>query len=414
MNSFEVGNLKPDTYYSDELVLDSTFLVLGTTLPVTKELIIELNSWGFKEVLSNGHLGLASASNSTVVSEQQFEKDFSDAGSSKPLSENSSNESLKRALQEVQGQNSEKTRLSAVQNVYNEYMTYINTVYTHYATHQELNIKELSDTVNDLCIFVRDNKRYVLRIQPSQEIRSKNFLVSHSMRSTVLSLAIGLRLHMPLDKLINLGVACILHEIGMLKLPPQLYLTDRLLTPSEKTKLHASPIEGYKILKEANFPLSIQMAVLQHSERENGMGYPQHLISDKINSYAKIIAVACSFEAISAPRRYREAHTTFEAMVELLKNENKQYDGNVIKALLYSLSFYPIGAYVFLKNGKIGQVTDVNPETPKFPIVQIVGEKAADGDPRTIQTDDNNNQIDRVLTKQEAADVLKALGPAVN
>ena len=96
-------------------------------------------------------------------------------------------------------------------------------------------------------------------------------------------------------------------------------------------------------------------------------------------------------------------------MVEMLKNHNKQYDETVIKALLYSLSLFPIGAYVYLNNGKIGVVTDVSPNNPSQPIIQIVNEYEADGSPKTIQTDADANKIVRVLTRKEEEDVLKAM-----
>lgn len=410
MNSFRIENLKPDLYFTNELFLDRSFLLLGAYAPITRELINELAVWGFSEVQSEGTLGTILGSESAPESTPSQTEEVTEENIESATPEKKVNESLKKALEAVQSQGNENSRVVAVQNVYNEYMSYINNVYTRFATHNELNLEELSETVKELCVFVKENKRYVLRIQPSQELRNKNFLVSHSMRSTVLAITIALRLHMPFTKLVELGVACILHEIGMLKLPPQLYITDRILSVAEKTKIRTQPLLGYKILNDAKFPMSIQRAVLEHHERENGTGYPRHLTTDSISSYAKIIAVACSFEAISAPRQYREAHSTYEAMVEMLKNQNQQYDDSVIKALLYSLSLFPIGAYVYLVNGKIAQVTDINPDNPKNPIVQLVGEKAADGDPRTVQTDEGTNKIVRVMNKQEAEDALKALG----
>ena len=94
------------------------------------------------------------------------------------------------------------------------------------------------------------------------------------------------------------------------------------------------------------------------------------------------------------------------------KNENHQYDDTVVKALLFSLSLFPIGAYVYLANGNVGQVTDVNPSNPKNPIVQIVGETEKDGSPKTVQTDDGELKIVRVMNKQEANDIIKALSSA--
>ena len=229
------------------------------------------------------------------------------------------------------------------------------------------------------------------------------------MRSTVLAITIGLQLHMSLSKLIELGVTCLLHEIGMIRLPPQLYLTDKQLSPGERAQISTHPVIGFEIVKELKFPLTIQLGILEHHEKINGTGYPRHLTGDKISVYAKIIAVACSFEAITAPREYKTERSTFDAMVEMLKNKNHQYDETVIKALLYSLSLFPIGAYVYLANGKIAQVTDVNPDNPKNPVVQPLGERETDGTPKTVQTNDSDMKIIRVLSKQELEDVLKSL-----
>lgn len=297
--------------------------------------------------------------------------------------------------------------MSVVQTVYNEYMNYITAVYTHYATHKVLDYQELSNTVKDLCIFIKDNRRYVLRITPTLEAANKNFIVSHSMRSTVTAIVIGLQLRMPLTKLIELGVTCILHEIGQIRLPPQLYMTGKRLSAPERAKLATHPVISFNIVKENGFPLAVQLGVLEHHERENGTGYPRKLTGNKISLYAKIIAVACSFEAITAPRMFKEARSTYDAMIEVLKNEGKQFDDTVIKALLYSLSLFPIGAYVYLQNGKIAQVTDVNPTDPRNPVVQILGETDETGGPKTVQTDNGTMRIVRVLNKSEAADILK-------
>ena len=82
---------------------------------------------------------------------------------------------------------------------------------------------------------------------------------------------------------------------------------------------------------------------------------------------------------------------------------------SIIKALLFSLSLFPIGAFVYLQNGKIAIVSDVSPNNPKNPIVQLINETEPDGSPKTVQTDNNLNKIVRVLTKEEQADVQKTL-----
>ena len=404
MNTIKTDGLKANISFNSDLLVDNQFIIEPAGVPVPQSTINALSAWEFTEVLCDGTVSLS------TMAAGDAETEPSDAPE---LANESVSVSVKKSLEDAAKaktlENTEKSRLSAVQNVYNEYMNYINYVYTRYATHREINQEELADTVKDLCVFIRENRRYVLRITPSAEARSRNFLVIHSMRSTVLAITIGLQLHMGLSKLIELGETCMLHEIGMIRLPPQLYLTDKPLSPSERAQIATHPVIGFEIAKELKFPLSIQLAILEHHEKINGSGYPRHLSGEKISVYAKIIAVACSFEAITAPRNYKAERSTFDAMVEMLKNENHQYDETVIKALLYSLSLFPIGAYVYLSDGKIAQVTDVNPDNPRNPIVQLLGEKDSDGTPKTVQTNDSDMKIMRVLTKEELDDVQKSI-----
>lgn len=412
MNTFNVEELKPDTFFTANLVLDKGFLLLTTSTPVTESLKKALLDWDFKQVFTDGNINSGAATAESVSVSTFTSKSTTDSSKGAAMSD-----AIKKALSNAeQNSNDQETadadvkRLSVVQSVYNEYLNYISAIYTRYATHKELNLEDLSSTVKDLCIFIKENRRYVLRIQPTMEARSKDFLVSHSMRSTILAITIGMQLRLPLTKLIELGVSCILHEIGMIRLPPQLYLTDRPLTAAEKKIIFTHPLLSYNILKEYEFPLNICLGVLEHHEKENGAGYPRHLPAEKISMYAKIISVACSFEAITAPRHYKEAQSSYEAMVEMLKNNRQQYDENVIKALLYSLSLFPIGVYVFLSDGKIGQVIDVNPENPKNPIVQLLTETDANGDPKVIVTSDTGIKITRALNKEETADIKKVQG----
>lgn len=401
MGTVRIENLQPETLLAGDLMLDKSFLLLPANVPVYKELPGILKTWQFTEL---------QASDDAIPAKKTAKKEENQTTGQQK--QGRALQTLKKRLEEAKSAkwlNTETSRMDSVQTVYSEYMNYINAVYTFYATHKKIDYDELSDAVKELCVFIKDNKRYVLRVTPSAKNRSKNFLVIHSMRSTVLAITIGLELHLALSKLIELGVTCILHEIGMLRLPPQLYMTDRMLSTTEKARIMTHPLLGFNILKDLNFPLSVQLGVLEHHEKENGYGYPRHLAGTKISTYAKIIAVACSFEAITAPREYKTERTTFDAMVELLKNPNAQYDATVIKALLYSLSLFPIGAYVYLQNGKVGIVSDVTPNDPKNPIVQLATETEADGSPRRIQTDNGTNKIVRVLSKEEQADVQKTV-----
>ncbi len=400
MDTITAESLHENLTFTSDLMIDSTFVLLPQTAPVTNELIAALKEWEFTSFYTEGNLSLGGDIGISVNSGDDDEKN-----------ENTPKigDSLKKAIERsknIQLDNSDRGRMDMVQKVYEEYMNYIESVFTHYATHKEIDQEDLSETVKELCVFIKENKRFILRAM-AVEYKDRNFLITHSMRTTVIAIAIALQLRMPLSKMIDLGVTSVIHEIGNLRLPPQIYMTDKKLTPGERSQILKHPVLGYTITKDLNFPLNIQLGVLEHHEKENGTGYPQKKTGDKISTNAKIISVACSYEAISSPRSFRGERSTFEAIVELLQNRDRSYDDSIIRGLLYTVSLFPIGSYVYLSDRKIAQVIDSNPDNPKAPIVQYLTEKEADGSQKVAQTGENGLSIVRILSKNEEKDILK-------
>ena len=414
MVTVTTASLKKDMTFSGDLFIDNTFLLLPKTAEVNDDMIKALNTWGFENLLCEGSLSLGG----DIGIESSTDDDFSEQAPKEKINLN-----VKKIIEDSKHSatyNNDIDRMNMVREVYNEYMNYIESVFTHFVTHKEINQNELSETVQDLVIFIKEHKRYILRINPTLDANKKNFLVLHSMRCTVVALAIGLQLHLPLSKMIDLGVTCIIHEIGMLRLPPQLYMTPKRLTANERAQVSKHTLFGYTITKDLNFPLSIQLGVLEHHENENGTGYPRHITGDKITSIAKIISVACSYEAISSPRSYKDERSTFEALLEMLQNKEKKYDDAIIKALLYTVSLYPIGTYVYLSDKKVAEVVDSTPGDPRCPYVQYLTERDEHGAQKVILTGAKSGiTVLRILTKQEQQDAMriiaeknKAISPA--
>lgn len=405
MEVVKVETLKERTLYNADLLLNKSFIILPAGNTVTTELIKMLKTWDIKELNCPG----------TISMDALLSKDISIKSPAKNKGPKEDPiERLMLFLEDAELEltdNDETAKLKTIQKVYKEYLRYINFIYTHYATHKEINQENLERAADRLCEFVKEHKRLILLAESDINSESKkgNFLVNHSLRSTLIAIIIGIQLHMEKEELMQLSISCILHEIGMIRVPPQFYMTDKQLTSKEFAQMCTHTLIGYNILKDMNFSPNILSGVLEHHEKENGTGYPRHMTGEKISTFAKVIAVACSFEAISAPRDYKEERTSYDAMVEMLKNSSKQYDEMIIKALLAGVSLYPIGTFVYLANGKIGLVAEIIPNQPRNPIVQLLTEKDEDGNYKMIQTDDGALKISRVLSKKETTDVLNSL-----
>ena len=409
MESISVESLREGNSFNSDLMIDSTFLLLPKSAEVTADLLRALKQWGFDEILADGQINRGGDIGITSLDD---EEENDDASQKEKIGEN-----VKKAIEDSKHSavgNSDQARIELVRSVYEEYMNYIESVFTHYATHKTIDKDELSDTVQELCIFIKEHRRYILRVNATVNAEKRNFLVIHTMRTTVLAIAVGFQLHLPLSKMIELGVTCILHEIGMLRLPPQLYMSSRKLSVREKAQISKHTLLGYSIIKDLSFSLPIQLGVLEHHEKENGTGYPRRLTSEKISSNAKVIAVACTYEAISSPRSYKDEKSTFDALLELLQNKEHAYDPSVIKALLYTVSLYPIGTFVYLSNRKVAEVIDTNPDNPKLPVVQLLTEREPDGSFKTYQIGENGINILRILTKQEKEDIIKIIREKLN
>jgi HD-GYP domain-containing protein (c-di-GMP phosphodiesterase class II) len=376
IKNFPVKAIQPDSFFSQIVYLDSQFVLAAPEMPFTPEMIKTLQEWEFNEVFSAGEPqeNYAAVPEEVEAGEQLNNTAFL-----------SDSDQIKRA-----------------EEFYSAFQKYVENLFTQVAVKNELEFKTVAEKIKAACEIIRADRRFLLRVQKNTLSNpSDNYLASHAVKTTIMSIIIGSYLKLPNHKLIELGVAALLHEIGMIKLPPQIYLSKRALQPQERKAILTHPVLGFNLLKSFDFPLAINLAALEHHERENGSGYPQKLTSEKISLYAKIIAVACSYEALSSQRPHKEAKDGYIGMLELLKNEGKQYDDTIVRALVFSLSIYPIGLYVLLSSGKKGQVVDVNPENPRYPIVQIFGELTPDGKNKVMETSQTGISIVRPLSREE-------------
>ena len=300
-------------------------------------------------------------------------------------------------------ENNDSVKMREAESLYASLLAYVEFLFNEIDTKNHLEIHPIFERVKTVYRFIRYDRRYLMRVQHLAEPKiDENYLISHSARTAIVAMIIGIYFKLPSHRLLDLGVASLLHDIGMLSLPRELYLNSRLLTDQEKNLIHTHPIQGYKLLQSNSFPPVIRLAVLEHHERENGSGYPQNLKGGSISLYGKIIAVACSYEAISTKRLHREPKDYHAGILELLKNEEKKYDENVIRALVYSLSIYPPGLHVLLSNGKKGQVVDVNPENPRYPVVLLFdNQMSCEKDNLLIQTSSESVSIVRPLQHNE-------------
>jgi response regulator RpfG family c-di-GMP phosphodiesterase len=100
-----------------------------------------------------------------------------------------------------------------------------------------------------------------------------------------------------------------MHDIGKIATPDAVLLKPGKLTPEEWEVMKQHPTVGLQILDGSSRPILKAAAVIahQHHEKFDGTGYPQGLRGEQIHPYARIVAVADVFDALSHARCYKEA-----------------------------------------------------------------------------------------------------------
>ena len=155
-----------------------------------------------------------------------------------------------------------------------------------------------------------------------------------------------------------------LHDIGKIAIPEPLLLKPGNLTPAEYGLIQSHTTLGAKLLKPAEkvaFGPLIYNVILHHHERWDGRGYPKELAGHEIPEEARIVGLADAYEAMTAPRPYREAKTPEEALREIQELSGHQFDSRLVEAFTELWKENPIWrdrqAYLAAKEGSVSAST---------------------------------------------------------
>ncbi len=149
-----------------------------------------------------------------------------------------------------------------------------------------------------------------------------------------MALAIGQAMQLRQERLDALGLAAMVHNIGLLQIPTEIITRPRELRPVEFELIKQHPQAGHDILKQIDFPWPIATIVLQHHENLDGSGYPQGLAGNAITLEARIIRVADSLIAMTSHRPFRRAMPLSDAFAELTRYAGIHYDEKVVNSCI--------------------------------------------------------------------------------
>lgn len=162
----------------------------------------------------------------------------------------------------------------------------------------------------------------------------------HSDRVSEYSVLIGKHLGLPEEDLKILRIGGLFHDIGKIGVPDALLLKEGKLTDDEYSEIKNHPSIGKQILSNATIFKDMIPIVYYHHEKYDGTGYPERLKGREIPYFARITAVADTFDAMTSNRSYRKALPLDVVRAEIERCSGTQFDPDIAKVFLDILDYH--------------------------------------------------------------------------
>lgn len=199
----------------------------------------------------------------------------------------------------------------------------------------------------------------------------------HSLNVSLICNIIGKWLHFSPEDLEAITLSGLLHDLGKLMIPSNIITKPSKLTEEEFSTIKTHTIRGYNILKSKHIDPRIKHAALMHHERCDGSGYPYGFYSEQIDDFAKLVAIADVYDAMTCARVYRGPLCPFDVVTIFETEGFTKYDPKFIMTFLEGIVQTYIHNSVKLSNGVIGEIILINKMELSRPVIKA-GEKFID------------------------------------
>ncbi|MBO8141901.1 MAG: HD-GYP domain-containing protein [Firmicutes bacterium] len=239
---------------------------------------------------------------------------------------------------------------------------------------RRLDVAALYDSVDNIMEEILSEPRVVVNLADLRSHDSYTF--GHSVDVAVLCMSVGRALGLNRPALREIGLGALLHDVGKIGIPQHILSKPGPLTTEEWAVVREHPRLGFEILRRYyEIPVPAAHIALQHHERLDGSGYPRGLHDGEIHPYARIAAVADTYDAMRSTRVYRPGRPSHEVLDFISRHRGVLFAPEVVDCLLQQVAPYPVGTSVRLNSGEVGVVAWVRQDRPDRPVVRVTADE---------------------------------------
>jgi len=199
----------------------------------------------------------------------------------------------------------------------------------------------------------------------------------HSMNVAMIAYVIGSWLKMPKEDIDQLIFAGLVHDIGKLTIDKDILNKKGRLTDEEFAEVKNHVLNGYNIVKEMDIDERVKLATFMHHERCDGSGYPLGIEAAQIDEFAKIIAIADVYDAMTCPRPQRGPICPFDVINKFETEGLTLYDPKYLLPFMQGVVQSYVNASAELSNGETAEIVYINKTRLARPVVKV-GDKFID------------------------------------
>lgn len=203
------------------------------------------------------------------------------------------------------------------------------------------------------------------------------YLFHHSVHVGMLCIALGQALGLEREVLTELGLGGLLHDLGKVYWPDDLYKKPRELTPEEWRMVQAHPEDGVKVIERMGGASPTAIAVVrEHHVRYDKKGYPTLEEGREPSFFGLIGGIADSYDAMTTLRPYQNAFEPSRALARMETLSETVFDPNLLEAFVKLLGIYPVGSLVRLSTGELALVTRPGATDISRPLVRVLFDRS--------------------------------------
>lgn len=243
--------------------------------------------------------------------------------------------------------------------------------------------------VDEIAGYVSQNPHEaMLHAQLDALLRRNHTLSTHSIDVMCCAMAFSAYLGHEERAISQIGIGALLHDIGILRLPSNVFNKPSLYTPEELAIMQTHPQLGEAVVREIrDLPAATRSAAeriaLEHHLRPNGAGYPSSIPFIGLSPDGQIVRLADAYASLTVEQPYRPAVSPARALKYIYrKSQSRDFHPEFTARFIAMIGVYPTGTIFSLKSGQLALVVKQNPENRISPyIVDITAAGQPLGEP---------------------------------